>query len=89
MIILTNTPYSSRSWDWTQRICVCILQTVAQNGAFDLDGIGDAVKEFSIRAIDGSDTTKQGFEALGMNADEMAQKFGAGGKIRQKKHSMK
>lgn len=51
----------------------------AQNGAFNLDKIGDAVKEFSIRAIDGSDTTKQGFEALGMNADEMAQKFGAGG----------
>ena len=43
----------------------------AQNGAFNLDKIGDAVKEFSIRAIDGSDTTKQGFEALGMNADEM------------------
>ncbi len=52
----------------------------AQNGAINLDKIGDAVKEFSIRAIDGSDTTKQGFEALGMNADEMAQKFGAGGK---------
>lgn len=52
----------------------------AQNGAFNLDKIGDAVKEFSIRAIDGSDTTKRGFEALGMNADEMAQKFGAGGK---------
>lgn len=52
----------------------------AQNGAFNLDKIGDAVKEFSIRAIDRSDTTKQGFEALGMNADEMAQKFGAGGK---------
>lgn len=52
----------------------------AQNGAFNLDKIGDAVKEFSIRAIDGSDTTKQGFEALGMNTDEMAQKFGAGGK---------
>lgn len=52
----------------------------AQNGAFNLDKIGDAVKEFSIRAINGSDTTKQGFEALGMNADEMAQKFGAGGK---------
>ena len=52
----------------------------AQNGAFNLNKIGDAVKEFSIRAIDGSDTTKQGFEALGMNADEMAQKFGAGGK---------
>lgn len=57
-----------------------IFANGAQNGSFNLDKIGDAVKEFSIRAIDGSDTTKQGFEALGMNADEMAQKFGAGGK---------
>ena len=56
-----------------------IFANGAENGAFNLDKIGDAVKEFSIRAIDGSDTTKQGFEALGMNADEMAQKFGAGG----------
>lgn len=56
-----------------------IFANGAENGAFNLDKIGDAVKEFSIRAIDGSDTTIQGFEALGMNADEMAQKFGAGG----------
>lgn len=56
-----------------------IFANGAENGAFNLDKIGDAVKEFSIRAIDGSDTTKQGFEALGMNADKMAEKFGAGG----------
>ena len=45
-----------------------IFANGAQNGAFNLDKVGDAVKEFSIRAIDGSDTTKQGFEALGMDA---------------------
>lgn len=56
-----------------------IFANGAQNGAFNLDKVGDAVKEFSIRAIDGSDTTKQGFEALGMDADKMAEKFGAGG----------
>lgn len=56
-----------------------IFANGAENGAFNLDKIGDAVKEFSIRAIDGADTTKQGFEALGMNADKMAEKFGAGG----------
>ena len=38
-----------------------IFANGAENGAFNLDKIGDAVKEFSIRAIDGSDTTKQGF----------------------------
>lgn len=49
------------------------------NGAWNLDKIGDAVKEFSIRAIDGSKTTADGFTRLGMNADEMTAKFGAGG----------
>lgn len=56
-----------------------IFANGAQNGAFNLDKVGDAVKEFSIRTIDGSDTTKQGFEALGMDAAKMAEKFGAGG----------
>lgn len=56
-----------------------ILQTGADNGAFNLDKIGDAVKELSIRVIDGSDTTIQGFELAGLSADEMAQKFAAGG----------
>lgn len=56
-----------------------ILQTGSDNGAFNLDKIGDAVKELSIRVIDGSDTTIQGFELAGLSADEMAQKFAAGG----------
>lgn len=34
-----------------------VLQKGAESGAFNLDKVGDAVKEFSIRAIDGSDTT--------------------------------
>lgn len=56
-----------------------ILQTGSDNGAFNLDKIGDAVKELSIRVIDGSDTTIQGFELAGLSADEMSQKFAAGG----------
>ena len=51
----------------------------AENGAFNLDKIGDALKELSIRVVDGSDTTVQGFEAMGLSADEMAQKFATGG----------
>lgn len=39
----------------------------------------DALKELSIRVIDGSNTTIQGFELIGLNADEMAKKFAAGG----------
>lgn len=56
-----------------------IFQSGAAAGAWNLDKIGDAVKEFSIKAIDGSDTTIEGFKALGMNADTMAQKFASGG----------
>ena len=39
----------------------------------------DAVKEFSIRSIDGSKTTIHAFESLGLNADEMMATFAAGG----------
>lgn len=56
-----------------------IFQKGAESGAFNLDKVGDAVKEFSIRAIDGSDTTVDGFKKIGLNADEMAKKFSAGG----------
>ena len=56
-----------------------IMQKGAESGAFNLDKVGDAIKEMSIRVVDGSDTTKAGFEALGLNADEMAAKFAAGG----------
>lgn len=51
----------------------------AEAGVFSVDKVGDAVKEFNIRAKDGSDTTAEAFEALGMNADEMSRRFAAGG----------
>lgn len=51
----------------------------ADAGVFSVDKVGDAVKEFNIRAKDGSDTTAEAFELLGMNADMMSEKFAAGG----------
>lgn len=51
----------------------------ADAGVFSVDKVGDAVKEFNIRVKDGSDTTTQAFEMLGMNADTMAARFAAGG----------
>lgn len=56
-----------------------IFQKGAESGAFNLDKVGDAVKEMSIRVVDGSDTTREGFELIGLNADEMSAKFAAGG----------
>ena len=56
-----------------------IFQQGADSGAWNLDKVGDAVKEFSIRSIDGSKTTTEAFEALGLNAGEMMATFAAGG----------
>lgn len=56
-----------------------IFEAGSESGAFNLDKIGDAIKEMSIRVVDGSDTTVQGFELIGLNADEMASKFAQGG----------
>ena len=56
-----------------------IFQQGADSGAWNLDKVGDAVKEFSIRSIDGSKTTIHAFESLGLNADEMMAIFAAGG----------
>lgn len=55
----------------------------ADAGAFSVDKIGDAVKEFSIRAKDGSKTTAEGFAEIGLNADTMAAAFAAGGDAAQ------
>lgn len=51
----------------------------ADAGVFSMDKVGDAVKEFNIRAKDGSDSTAEAFENLGMNADVMTARFAAGG----------
>lgn len=56
-----------------------LLQSGADSTAWNLDKVGDAIKEFSIRAIDGSDTTVQAFRDLGYNADAMMETFAGGG----------
>lgn len=56
-----------------------IMEKGAETGAFNLDKVGDAIKEMSIRVVDGSATTQEGFSAIGLNVDEMAAKFAAGG----------
>ena len=49
-------------------------------GARDSDLVADALKEFSIRAVDGSKTTAQGFKMLGLSGKTMAERIGKGGK---------
>lgn len=50
-----------------------------QAGARDLDVVADALKEFAIRAADGSETSAEGFRAIGLNAEKMTAIFAEGG----------
>lgn len=56
-----------------------IMQKGADTGAWNLDKVGDAIKEMSIRVVDGSKTTAIAFDSIGLDTDEMAQKFASGG----------
>lgn len=58
---------------------VGLLSQAVRAGARDTDVAADALKEFSIRAVDGSVTTKAGFEAIGLSAKEMSERIAAGG----------
>ncbi|MFJ7250757.1 phage tail tape measure protein [Kitasatospora sp. NPDC098652] len=48
-------------------------------GARDTDTIADSLKEFQIRATDGSATSKAAYEAIGLSAEDMTRKIAAGG----------
>ncbi|MGH7187256.1 MAG: phage tail tape measure protein, partial [Pseudomonadota bacterium] len=56
-----------------------IIQQGLKAGARDADVVADAIKEFAIRAVDGSKLTGEGFQAIGLSADDMASKIAAGG----------
>lgn len=60
-----------------------LLSQGLRAGARDTDVIADAFKEFSLRAIDGTTLTKEGFKALGLDAKDMGEKIAAGGKTAQ------
>ncbi|MBM0275320.1 phage tail tape measure protein [Micromonospora tarensis] len=53
-------------------------------GARDVDTVADGIKEFAIRATDGSKTSAEGFKALGLNAKAMTAQIGQGGASAQK-----
>lgn len=61
-----------------------VLIDGATNGAWSIDKVGDAIKEFNIRAKDGSKSSADGFAALGLNAADMTAEFAKGGPEAQK-----
>ena len=59
-----------------------MMQTLingAAAGVFQIDKVGDAMKEFSIRAIDGSEGTADAFNRLGLNAQAVSSAIAKGG----------
>jgi len=58
-----------------------IMQAGADEGAWNLDKVGDAIKELAITAIDGSKSTKEAFEIIGLPANEIAAQLAEGGDV--------
>ena len=61
-----------------------LISAAMKAGARDSDIAADAIKEFSIRAIDGSEATAQGFKLAGLNADTMSDRIAKGGKTAER-----
>lgn len=56
-----------------------LLSQAVQAGARDSDTAADALKELSIRAVDGGAQAAAGFQLAGLNAQEMTGRFAEGG----------
>jgi hypothetical protein len=56
-----------------------LLNQGIEAGARNSDFLADALKEFQIRATDGSTTSAEGFRLLGLNAEKMTAQIAAGG----------
>ena len=50
-----------------------------EKGGWSIDKLADGMKEFSLRATEGADSTKEAFSSIGLNADEMITKMNKGG----------
>lgn len=56
-----------------------LISQAIKAGARDSDVAADALKEFSIRAIDGSKSSQDAFKALGLNGEKMGAQIAKGG----------
>ncbi|MET7643051.1 phage tail tape measure protein [Streptomyces sp. NPDC005426] len=77
----TMTEYGTqfRKFGLDGEMATGLLSQGLKAGARDADTVADAIKEFSIRAIDGSKKSAAGFAALGLNAKSMTAQIGQGG----------
>jgi len=56
-----------------------LLAAGATQGQFGIDKVGDAIKEFTIRATDGSAASVAAFETIKLNAEDMSNAIVSGG----------
>lgn len=79
----TITEYSTKWRDLglSAEDAMALQSQMVQKGARDTDVASDALKEFSIRARDGSESSAEAFEALGLSAEEFTDKFNQGGTV--------
>jgi len=69
--------FASLGMDGQQAFALLVAN--ADKGMYGIDKVGDAVKEFSIRATDLSAASKGAYEAIGLGMEEMTNKLLAGG----------
>lgn len=56
-----------------------IMSQAAKGGTIQMDKTGDALKEFTIRATDGSKATGDAYKSIGLDAAQMATDIASGG----------
>lgn len=56
-----------------------ILNAGIQEGVFNTDKLGDALKEFRVRAVEDNEEVGEAFAALALDADDVASAISAGG----------
>ncbi|MFI6700322.1 phage tail tape measure protein [Streptomyces sp. NPDC050509] len=56
-----------------------LINQALQNGARDADQVSDAIGQFGERALAGGPPVEEAYKSIGLSADDMAKKIGAGG----------
>lgn len=72
-------PTAFRALGITGKQALGIMNQGLKAGARNSDIVADALKEFAIRSKDASDTTREAFKDLGLDADKMTKVFAEGG----------
>ncbi|WP_194385187.1 phage tail tape measure protein [Microbacterium luteum] len=76
---MTEYPVVLRRLGIDSKDMLGLLNQGLEAGARNTDVVADALKEFQIRATDASESSADGFERIGLNAEEMTAKIAAGG----------